>query len=88
MRPTPYLPGPQNTCQLGWECAGAGISGWHGWGHPALHPGLTRYLFFRNLGKSGLRVSCLGLGECGGPLTTKGQGCRRAGPAQQDQGWG
>lgn len=22
-------------------------------------------LFFRNLGKSGLRVSCLGLGECG-----------------------
>lgn len=25
-------------------------------------------MFFRNLGKSGLRVSCLGLGECGGPL--------------------
>lgn len=39
----------------------------HAWAARATHWGLTPTLFSRNLGKSGLRVSCLGLGECGGP---------------------
>lgn len=45
-----------------------------------LGQGLTQSFFFRNLGKSGLRVSCLGLGKYGNPLMNKDMGLQEGQP--------
>lgn len=45
--------------------AGTGDQAWLA--ASCLGQGLTQSFFFRNLGKSGLRVSCLGLGKYGTP---------------------